>query len=70
MSDPATGVARTPLRIESILMKSVENHDLQEPEQSVGKTIKRAIRRPRKVAPKPEVLREWARSSVKSRNKS
>jgi hypothetical protein len=51
-------------------MKSVENNDLRETDRPMLKNIKRAIRRPRKTAPVPETLRGWAKSSVKSRNKS
>jgi hypothetical protein len=48
----------------------IKESDLQESDQSLGKSIKRAIRRPKKPAPAPEVLRGWAKSAVRSRSKS
>lgn len=51
-------------------MKEMESRDLQDTHQSLVKTVRRAIRRPRKSAPAPDALRGWAKSSVKSRNKS
>ena len=51
-------------------MRHVENPDLQERSRGKLKTFSRAIRRPRKIAPEPETLRGWAKSSIKSRNKS
>jgi hypothetical protein len=51
-------------------MNSLENRDLEETDRSIGKTVKRAVRRPRKTAPAAETLREWAKSAVKTRNKS
>jgi hypothetical protein len=51
-------------------MNTEENHDLEETNRPLSKRIKRTIRRPRKTAPEPETLRGWAKSSIKSRNKS
>jgi hypothetical protein len=50
-------------------MKS-HSSDLEERETTLGKTIKRSIRKPKKIAPAPESLRGWAKSAVKGRNKS
>ena len=51
-------------------MKSNSPSDLQEAEYSPAKSLKRAIRRPRKKAPATDQLRGWAKSAIKSRNKS
>jgi hypothetical protein len=51
-------------------MKPNSSNDLQEPEQSATKALKRTIRRPRKNAPATDQLRGWAKSAIKSRNKS
>jgi hypothetical protein len=48
----------------------INDKDLQEPDQSLGKSIKRTIRRPRRGAPSPEALRGWAKSAVRNRSKS
>jgi len=48
----------------------INENDLQDPNQNLGKSIKRAIRRPKKQAPAPEALRGWAKSAVRSRSKS
>jgi len=45
-------------------------NDLEDKEESLGKRVKRTIRRPKKAAPAPDALRGWAKSSIKSRNKS
>lgn len=51
-------------------MKEMPPSDLKPKDQSRIKSITRAVRRPRKLAPEPENLRGWAKSSIKSRNKS
>jgi hypothetical protein len=48
----------------------IKESDLQQPDQSLGKSIKRAIRRPKKNAPAPETLRGWAKSAIRGRSKS
>jgi hypothetical protein len=63
-------VAKERVRAEIPSMKPVENQDLQDTDQSIGKMVKRAIRRPRKAASGAEALRGWAKSAIKSRNKS
>jgi len=45
-------------------------NDLQGAERPISKTLKRAIRRPRKEAPATQELRGWAKSAIKARNKS
>jgi hypothetical protein len=51
-------------------MKSSTTNDLHDREAPISKTIKRTIRRPRKAAPATAELRGWAKSAIKSRNKS
>ncbi|MGZ8899173.1 MAG: hypothetical protein ACXW3Z_03680 [Limisphaerales bacterium] len=51
-------------------MKSNAQNDLQQPERTISKTLKRAVRPARKSAPATEELRGWAKSAIKSRNKS
>ena len=51
-------------------MKRGLSKDFEDKDSSPIKKLKRAIRRPKKVAPEPETLRGWAKSSIKSRNKS
>jgi hypothetical protein len=50
-------------------MKS-RSSDLAEKTPSVGRRVKRIILPPKKLAPAPGALRGWAKSSIKSRNKS
>jgi hypothetical protein len=61
-------VARQHSATEILSMKS--RNDLRDTEHSLSKTLKRAIRKPRKNAPATEELRGWAKSAIKSRNKS
>ena len=51
-------------------MKSSATNDLRDHDAPISKTIKRTIRRPRKAAPATQELRGWAKSAIKSRNKS
>jgi hypothetical protein len=53
-----------------LFLVKINESDLQESDQNLRKTIKRAIRRPKKEAPAPDSLRGWAKSAVRSRNKS
>jgi hypothetical protein len=49
-------------------MKSPD--DLRDTNRPLARTVKRAVRRPRKTVPASEELRGWAKSAIKSRNKS
>jgi hypothetical protein len=51
-------------------MKANSQNDLHESGRLISKTIKRTIRSPKKAAPATEELRGWAKSTLKSRNKS
>jgi hypothetical protein len=51
-------------------MKANGQNDLQESERTTSKAVRRAIRPPKKAAPATEELRGWAKSAIKSRNKS
>jgi hypothetical protein len=48
----------------------IKQSDLLETDQGLRKSIKRAIRPPKKQAPAPEALRGWAKSAMRSRSKS
>lgn len=51
-------------------MKSNGQNELQQPERALAKTLKRTVRPARKAVPATDALRGWAKSAIKSRNKS
>lgn len=51
-------------------MKSNGQSDLQQPKRTIAKTLKRTVRPARKSVPATDELRGWAKSAIKSRNKS
>ena len=52
------------------IFDAMKENELNERGRGPIKTLKRAVRKPRKIAPEPESVRGWAKSSLKSRAKS
>jgi hypothetical protein len=53
-----------------LAVKPNAESDLRDPDRTLSKTIKRAVRRPKKEPPQATVLEGWAKSAIRGRSKS